>query len=67
MELCGVLKAQDDEDGDKTRKDVVEEEEGEEEEREQKEKEAKTREAAAGEQTDLRCTASIDLKSEMAP
>lgn len=69
MELCAVLKAQDDEDADKANKDVAEEEEVVEE-GEAKETEAKTKgEAAAAEkQTHSHsAAAAVDQKSEMAP
>ncbi|XP_075906787.1 period circadian protein homolog 1b isoform X3 [Nelusetta ayraudi] len=73
MELCGVLKAQDDEDADKAKKDVAEAlaegaqlEDEEEEEEEAEEKETNTQESAAEERRAAsHCTAAADEKSAM--
>lgn len=71
MELCGVLKAQDDEDADKAKKDVAEMlAEGaqleDEEEEEVEEKESNTQESAAEERrADAHSTAAADEKSAM--
>lgn len=70
MELCGVLKAQDDEDAHKAKKDVAEAlAEGarlEDEEEEEEEKETNTQESAAEERrADSHCTAAADEKSAM--
>lgn len=68
MELCGVLKAQDDEDADKASKDVAEDEA--EEEEDGVEQETKTQEeaaAAAEEQTDSHSTGAAGHLSEKAP
>lgn len=73
MELCGVLKAQDDEDADKAKKDVAEAlaegaqlEDEEEEEEEAEEKETNTQESVAEERrADSHCIAAADEKSAM--
>lgn len=73
MELCGVLKAQDDEDADKAKKDVAEAlaegahlEDEDEEDEEAEEKESNTQESAAEERrADSRSTAAANEKSAM--